>query len=202
MRISAIERSYDPRDMIKFCNEVLSAYSERHGDVSGKFDNEAVIAARDGYSEYLLRELDDEIAKHNPTYQEYLEVLKSIGNIHFTSSQFASGWEARPRLAGEDWRDGLESLFEFSVIGYLKSGGGGGGSKYVWRYLDPRARFDGQQKRIGCTRASRRRWILFSGGRGSPEVGDQNGIERSLQRARAGSLTSRASAPSRRQRQP
>ncbi|MDP2712429.1 MAG: hypothetical protein Q8O56_14540 [Solirubrobacteraceae bacterium] len=131
-----------PRDMIKFCNEVLDAYTDRHEDADGKFDNESVIAAREGYSEYLLRELDDEIAKHAPVYQEYLEVLKTIGNIHFTSAQFEEAWDGRPRLAKEDRREGLESLFEFSVIGYLKSGGGGGGSKYVWRYMDPRARFD------------------------------------------------------------
>jgi hypothetical protein len=131
-----------PRDMIKFCNEVLAAYVDRHEDSTGKFDNESVIAAREGYSEYLLRELDDEIAKHVPSYQEYLEVLKTIGNIHFTAAQFEAAWAGRPRLMKEDRREGLESLFEFSVIGYLKSGGGGGGSKYVWRYMDPRARFD------------------------------------------------------------
>jgi hypothetical protein len=100
------------------------------------------LAARESYSDYLLRELDDEIAKHVPAYQGYLEVLKSIGNIQFTSAEFASAWGHRPRLRGLDWQYGLESLFEFSVIGYLTSGGGGGGSKYVWRYLDARARFD------------------------------------------------------------
>ena len=28
------------------------------------------------------------------------------------------------------------------MIGYLKTGGGGGGSQYIWRYLDPGAKFD------------------------------------------------------------
>jgi hypothetical protein len=106
------------------------------------FDNDSVIAARAGYSDYLLHELDDEIAKHVPDYKEYLEVLKSLGDIQFTSEQFREGWAQRPRLEGSDWRSGLGSLFEFSVIGYLKSGGGGGGSKNVWRYFDARARFD------------------------------------------------------------
>jgi hypothetical protein len=132
-----------PRDMIKFCNEVLSAYKDLHpNDPGGRFDNDVVIAARDGYSDYLLRELDDEIAKHVPDYREYLEVLKSIGNIQFTSEVFRHAWSGRPALSGESWEAGLASLFEFSVIGYLKSGGGGGGSTYVWRYLDARARFD------------------------------------------------------------
>ena len=45
-------------------------------------------------------------------------------------------------LRGGDWQPALEDLFEFSVIGYLKSGGGGGGEQVLWRYLDPGARFD------------------------------------------------------------
>lgn len=101
-----------------------------------------MIAARDGYSDYLLRELDDEIAKHVPDYREHLEVLKSLGNIQFTSDLFRDAWEGRPALSNEQWQEGLAALFEFSVIGYLKSGGGGGGSSYVWRYRDARARFD------------------------------------------------------------
>ncbi len=132
-----------PRDMIKFCNGVLSPYKSLHpNEPGGRFDNDAVIAARDGYSDYLLRELDDEIAKHVPSYREYLEVLKSLGNIQFTSDVFRDAWSARPSLSDERWEEGLAELFEFSVIGYLKSGGGGGGSTYVWRYLDARARFD------------------------------------------------------------
>lgn len=132
-----------PRDMIKFSNEVLTAHKALHPDQPGiRFDNDVVITARDAYSDYLLRELDDEIAKHVPNYQEYLEVLKSIGNIQFTSDVFANKWAERPSLKTGNWQDGLTSLFEFSVIGYLKPGGGGGGSTYVWRYLDARARFD------------------------------------------------------------
>jgi hypothetical protein len=44
--------------------------------------------ARDQYSDYLLRELDDEIAKHVPDYREHLEVLKSLGNIQFHGPGF------------------------------------------------------------------------------------------------------------------
>jgi hypothetical protein len=133
-----------PRDMIKFCNEVLASYkATRHDEeAQDKFDNAAVIDARERYSEYLLNELDDEIAKHVPDYKEYLEVLKAIGSLQFAPSDFAEAWAKRPSLKGREWQRGLEELFEFSVVGYLKSGGGGGGSKYVWRYLDPRARFD------------------------------------------------------------
>ena len=132
-----------PRDMIKFCNEILSAYKQegQEGEVE-KFDNASVHAARAAYSTYLLRELDDEIAKHVPAYKEYLEVLKRVGNVQFSPKQFFDEWSQREALHEQDPQEALESLFEFSVIGYLKSGGGGGGSKYIWRYLDPGARFD------------------------------------------------------------
>lgn len=131
-----------PRDMIRFCNEVLAVYKAQGGAADGKFDNTAVHAARDGYSEYLLNELDDEIAKHAPHYKEYLEVIKELGALQFSADSFRSAWERRKSLADLDASDGLNELFEFSVVGYLKPGGRGGGSEYVWRYLDPRARFN------------------------------------------------------------
>lgn len=129
-----------PRDVIKFCNEVLKAHKD--DPAGGKFDNEAVHAARDAYSDYLLNELDDEIAKHVPEYKEYLEVLKSIGSEKFTLEQFSQSVVQRSDINAESALGALADLFAFSIISYLKPGGRGGGSEYVWRYKDPRARFD------------------------------------------------------------
>lgn len=129
-----------PRDIIKFCNEVLMAHK---GELAGRaFDNEAVHAARDAYSDYLLNELDDEMAKHVPHYKDFLEVLKSVGAEKFTLEQFSLSLSQRPGLESDQALSALADLFEFSVISYLKPGGRGGGSEYVWRYKDPRARFD------------------------------------------------------------
>jgi hypothetical protein len=131
-----------PRDMIKFCNEVLLSYQQQRDSADDRFDNESVHAAREAYSEYLLNELDDEIAKHVPRYKEYLEVLKALGTTQFSAEQFREAWARRASLSDASPDDGLSELFEFSVVGYLKPGGRGGGSEYVWRYLDPRARFN------------------------------------------------------------
>lgn len=129
-----------PRDMIKFCNESLARYKMiGDGDSIG---NSSVHAARDEYSNYLLNELDDEIAKHVPNYKVYLEILKTIGSEKFELDDFVEVFEQREELAGTAPKYALEALFEFSVISYLKPGGRGGGSEYVWRYKDPRARFD------------------------------------------------------------
>ncbi|TNC17189.1 hypothetical protein FHE66_11760 [Georgenia sp. 311] len=130
-----------PRDIIKFCNEVLVAHGRNNPD-GEKFDNEAVHAARDAYSDYLLNELDDEMAKHVPRYKEYLEVLKSVGAEKFTLEQFSASLGQRVGFKSEEALSALAELFEFSVVSYLKPGGRGGGSEYVWRYKDPRARFD------------------------------------------------------------
>ncbi|WP_146207270.1 P-loop ATPase, Sll1717 family [Nocardioides silvaticus] len=130
-----------PRDMIKFCNEILKEH-RRDEDGSPLFGNPAIHAARDPYSDYLLNEIDDEIAKHVPMYKDYLEVLKIVGSEKFEFTAFADVFDQREELAGHSPMDALAELFAFSVISYLRPGGRGGGSEYVWRYKDPRARFD------------------------------------------------------------
>jgi hypothetical protein len=130
-----------PRDMIKFCNEILSEY-QRESSAPRLIDNAAIHAARDRYSDYLLNELDDEIAKHVPSYKDYLEILKALGAEKFEYEEFAEKFEEREVAAEATAKQALEDLFDFSVISYLKPGGRGGGSEYVWRYKDPRARFD------------------------------------------------------------
>jgi hypothetical protein len=130
-----------PRDMIKFCNEVLKMHRAGSADGGRLFDNSCVHTARDAYSAYLLNELDDEIAKHVPDYKDFLEVLKSVGTERFSLADFTVKWQAKYN-DDRSPLSALERLFEFSVVGYLKPGGRGGGSEYVWRYRDPRARFD------------------------------------------------------------
>lgn len=133
-----------PRDMIKFCNEVLGAHHREHG--SGTFDNQAIHSARESYSDYLLNEIDDEIAKHVPQYKEFLEVLKTVGAEKFEFEAYAEAFDRRESLAGLSAESSLAELFAFSIVSYLKPGGRGGGSEYVWRYKDPRARFDSTTK--------------------------------------------------------
>src|SRR5439155_12412415 len=93
--------------------------------------------------DYLLRELDDEIHKHLPDYEDYLELVKSIGALQFKRSEFEEACRRRPELLhGLQPEVVLSELFRFSVLGYQRAGGAGGGSEYVWAHLDSRARFD------------------------------------------------------------
>lgn len=131
-----------PRDMIKFCNEVLAAYKRRGG--SARFANEDIIAARPAYSDYLLRELQDEVHKHAPNYDDYLDIIKSLDARQFSREEFEEACERRQDLlrGGIAPAEILRLLFEFSVVGCQRTGGVGGGSEYLYRYIDPTVRFD------------------------------------------------------------
>ena len=79
-----VDRTYlRPRDMIRICNATLQQYKQRKAKGAAgqdKIINTDVINARADYSEYLLRELDDEIHKHVPNYKMYIELLRSRGS--------------------------------------------------------------------------------------------------------------------------
>lgn len=132
-----------PRDMIKFCNECLNSL-RRSGEQVLKFENKHIIGAQATFSDYLQRELDDEIHKHVPEYRQYLEVIKNQDSLQFTLAEFREVWETRKNLFsdGKDPVVALRELFEFSVVGCLALGGGGGGSQYVWKYKDARSQFN------------------------------------------------------------
>ena len=135
-----------PRDMIKFCNEVLDAYKALPEEERGAhFSNRVINAARLEYSHYFLSELDDEIFKHMENYETYIEVLKLLESLQFKKEDFAKACAAREKVLPSEYdiTSILSELFEFSLIGYYSPGGGGyGGSEYVWRYKDSRARFN------------------------------------------------------------
>ncbi|SDP63624.1 hypothetical protein SAMN04488061_3566 [Filomicrobium insigne] len=136
-----------PRDIIQFCNEVLEKFKDDNR--SGRsFENKHVQNAEQDYSDYFLQELDDELHKHSEKYQHYFEPLKRLSKLTFSKEDFDTAWhEVRSLFCEPDNpTDALTALFEFSVVGYLTSGGHGGGGKYVWRYRDPRSKFNPDAK--------------------------------------------------------
>src|SRR5262249_54899549 len=111
----------------------------------GKFVNVDIHKARPDYSEYLLNELDDEVHKHLPDYKLYMTILEDMGVWQFTREEFEKGCQSLKfsgRL-GITPEKILETLFDFSVIGFYRVGGKGyGGSEYVFRYKEGRTAFD------------------------------------------------------------
>jgi hypothetical protein len=143
------DRTYlRPRDMIKFSNCALEKYKERHGnnnsqDHQTKIDNTDIHNSRAEYSEYFLREADDEVHKHFPDYEKYLDVLRVIGKWHFEKDEFCDIYTKQFSLPSIQPTDVLEKLFDYSFIGFYRAGGRGfGGSEYTFKYREPRARFD------------------------------------------------------------
>jgi hypothetical protein len=143
------DRTYlRPRDMIKFANCALGRYRERAGrsddaDHPSKLDNGDIHNARIEYSEYFLREIDDEVHKHMPDYEKQLDVLRALGKWQFEKDEFAASYSAQYSASQSSAAETLERLYEFSFIGFYRAGGRGfGGSEYMFKYREPRTRFD------------------------------------------------------------
>lgn len=145
-----VDRTYlRPRDMIKFTNCALSKYQERiRGGESGqdskdKMDNADIHNARVEYSGYFLREIDDEVHRHLPDYDRYLDVLRAIGTWQFDKDAFDTIYMTHrpdPKISS---LEALEKLYEFSFIGFYRAGGRGfGGSEYMFKYREGKMRFD------------------------------------------------------------
>lgn len=143
------DRTYlRPRDIIKFTNCALEKYKDLAKEPTDqehlvKIDNFDIHNARTEYSEYFLREIDDEVHKHVPEYGQLLDILRIIGKWHFDKIDFDTVVKEQFPTAISFYSDSLEKLFNYSFIGFYTAGGRGfGGSEYTFKYKEPRARFD------------------------------------------------------------
>jgi hypothetical protein len=144
------DRTYlRPRDMIKFANSALERYKSRvqesfgDSDDPDKIDNIDVHNSRAEYSEYFLKEIDDEIHKHLPDYEQYLDMFRSVGKWQFDLSEFEKVFNSRSMSSASSAIAGLERLYDFSIIGFYRAGGRGfGGSEYMFSYRESRTGFD------------------------------------------------------------
>jgi hypothetical protein len=144
------DRTYlRPRDMIKFCNCALAKFKERiisedsSSDSQEKIDNVDVHNARVEYSEYFLKEIDDEVHKHLPDYDRYLDVLRAIGKWQFEKNDFEETFKIHYPEGNLTSLQALQALYDYSFIGFYRAGGRGfGGSEYMFSYRDLRTRFD------------------------------------------------------------
>lgn len=143
------DRTYlRPRDLIKFTNGALARYKERAGKEAGadhadKLDNVDVHNARVEFSEYFLREIDDEVRKHMPDYERHLDILRALGKWQFERAEFDSTYKEQYPTSALPSAEVLEKLYDFNFIGFYRAGGRGfGGSEYMFKYREPRTRFD------------------------------------------------------------
>jgi hypothetical protein len=140
-----VERTYlRPRDMIKFANVCLAnAKAASHERIT----NDDIYNARPQYSDYVYEELDNEISAADPRWTKGLEVLREIRKMTFDRARFEEAFARREsELEGLTPDELLRLFYRFGIIGFVKKGGGGGGSEIAWQYRDPKQRFDAGAK--------------------------------------------------------
>lgn len=130
-----------PRDIIKFLNVALEK-ARRRGSDAIVFTNPDIVDAREEYSAYLKKELDDEILPHWPHWDQALRACSAIATVTFERDDFVREYESR-RSPENDVAadDALMLLHRFSVIGYARRSGYGG-SSWAFQYTDPEAGWD------------------------------------------------------------
>lgn len=108
-------------------------------------NNEDINNIKDKYSTYLYEELKDEISGKYQDFEYYLEVLREIHLLTFTKEDFDEKYEkVKERYQLIETSDVvMERLYEFSIIGFYKPGGGGyGGSEYRFQYTSEYQKFN------------------------------------------------------------
>jgi hypothetical protein len=78
-----------------------------------------------------------------PNYEQQLDVLRALGKWQFEREEFEAAYRAQQPNSTDSASDVLEKLYHFSFIGFYRVGGRGfGGSEYMFKYREPRTRFD------------------------------------------------------------
>lgn len=132
-----------PRDIIDYCNLILEFYKKRaEKGVNNYFENVDIVAARSVYSRNLLEEFDDEVHKHLPNYESYLDIIKKLGKNKFDFSEFKEVYNVHIDPADYDAETCLINLYKFSIVGNYIVGGARGGSQKVFKYKDARNQLD------------------------------------------------------------
>lgn len=132
---------------------VLRVYQSRKSKdlaAGSKFENIDLNNARTEYSSYLMNELDDEIHKHLPNYQDLVELLRTVGVWQFSPQEFEKQFgHAKAATTLSPVTEALEQLYDFSLLGFYRPGGKGyGGSEYVFKYKEPKTRFEPSSTRF------------------------------------------------------
>ena len=133
-----------PRDMIQFANLSLAAAQKRLRSYPGgiaKITNDDIYAAREPYSNYLVREFDDEFAGASTGWKEVLEVIRRMHKEVFGRDEFNAEFATLQNWS-QSADEVLDSLYMFGLIGFIKRGGRAGGTDIVFRYKAPSVALD------------------------------------------------------------
>jgi maltose-binding protein MalE len=96
------------------------------------FSNKDVVEARPKYSNYLKKELDDEILPHWQDWEVCLQALSRLGKLYFKKEEYSEVYQTINVNTQKTYSElqSLEELYNFSIIEYeVRSGYGGSGWK-------------------------------------------------------------------------
>lgn len=125
-----------PRDIIKFLK-----FSAKH-QKQGRLRYPAVAEAEISYSEWLYKEIKDEIQSHLPVWRESFQAITKIGRGKFTLEEFEESISKISKI--EKWMESnsksvidiAETLFKFGVIGNIQD------RRWLFGYKDNALAFD------------------------------------------------------------
>lgn len=148
-----------PRDIIKFCNLALEEAKRANAEI---ISNEHITKARNTYSQYLLRELDDEIYQAENSWEDAIKILRRIEKEKFTRKEFEREYdvESKEKKLTLDPTSMLNLLYHFSIIGYTA------GRRTEFRYMNESLSFDIQAKSFRVHRGLKEALGLTEGSSG------------------------------------
>jgi len=140
-----LNRTYErPRDIIKF----LKICGRKN--VSAKLDADGVKSAEFDYSNWLFRELDNEIYAHEPIWDKAAMLISSIGVNTFDrcdlEEQFKNDSVVADYLELNDKKpiQLIETLFDFGILGTIEPVS----KRWIFRYKDHLLPFNKDAKLI------------------------------------------------------
>ncbi|WP_370657802.1 MULTISPECIES: P-loop ATPase, Sll1717 family [unclassified Corynebacterium] len=121
-----------PRDIVAFS---ISCLEEAQRNGHSLIEREDIYSAEPKYCMHVLEELRDEFSHTIDNFQSVLNLVRKLRKRNFFMEDWLTVAQAQ-NVCEEEARIWLNLLFEASVVGVFEIGGGGGGSRCIYRYQD------------------------------------------------------------------
>lgn len=128
---------FRPRDVITY----LGLIKDKYPDAS-KFTEDMFLDVQLRYSEYFLKEIENEMNGHfdDNTIKEIIDLMIRFGKFDFKYDEIRNFEKSRKVLTSLSLNDALKALFDFSIIGnYVRANGQ---IRHTWKHRHDRVEID------------------------------------------------------------
>ena len=126
---------FRPRDVIQFCKEIQHEATKLGIE---KFDKESILNAEEGFSNWLVEELVDEMHVKLPEIRQILEAFKRHGYPTFRKEDIQKTLSSLGFSDTNQVDKILEIFYDFSIIGQFD----GDDPTPIFRYKNPHRRYE------------------------------------------------------------